>query len=57
VVITFDDGPLPPRSTHVLDILEHECVKATFFLIGKNGAQFPRCGAAHPRCRPHHRDS
>src|SRR5579864_7381647 len=35
VVITFDDGPLPPRSTQVLDILEHECVKATFFLIGK----------------------
>jgi len=41
VVITFDDGPLPPRSTHVLDILEHECVKATFFLIGKMARNFP----------------
>jgi peptidoglycan-N-acetylglucosamine deacetylase len=41
VVITFDDGPLPPRSTQVLDILEHECVKATFFLIGKMAHNFP----------------
>src|SRR5258706_486800 len=41
VVITFDDGPLPPRSTQVLDILEHECVKATYFLIGKMARNFP----------------
>jgi peptidoglycan-N-acetylglucosamine deacetylase len=41
IVITFDDGPLPPRSTQVLDILEHECVKATFFLIGKMARNFP----------------
>jgi peptidoglycan-N-acetylglucosamine deacetylase len=41
IVITFDDGPLPPRSTQVLDILEHECVKATFFLIGKMAHNFP----------------
>ncbi len=41
IVLTFDDGPLPPRSTQVLDILEHECVKATFFLIGKMARNFP----------------
>jgi peptidoglycan/xylan/chitin deacetylase (PgdA/CDA1 family) len=41
VVITFDDGPLPPRSTQVLGLLEHECVKATFFLIGKMARNFP----------------
>jgi peptidoglycan-N-acetylglucosamine deacetylase len=41
VVITFDDGPLPPRSTQVLDILERECVKATYFLIGKMARNFP----------------
>src|ERR1700738_87597 len=35
VVLTFDDGPLPPRSTRVLEILAHECVKATYFIIGK----------------------
>jgi peptidoglycan/xylan/chitin deacetylase (PgdA/CDA1 family) len=41
IVLTFDDGPLPPRSTRVLEILEHECVKATFFLIGKMAHTFP----------------
>jgi len=41
VVITFDDGPLPPRSTRVLDILAHECVKATYFLVGKMARNFP----------------
>jgi peptidoglycan-N-acetylglucosamine deacetylase len=41
IVITFDDGPLPPRSTRVLEILDHECVKATFFLIGKMAHLFP----------------
>lgn len=41
IVLTFDDGPLPPRSTQVLDILDHECVKATFFLIGKMAHNFP----------------
>jgi peptidoglycan/xylan/chitin deacetylase (PgdA/CDA1 family) len=41
IVITFDDGPLPPRSTQVLDALDHECVKATFFLIGKMAHNFP----------------
>lgn len=41
VVLTFDDGPLPPRTTHVLETLRHECVKATFFLIGKMAAAHP----------------
>jgi peptidoglycan/xylan/chitin deacetylase (PgdA/CDA1 family) len=34
IVITFDDGPLPPRTNRVLEILAHECVKATYFLVG-----------------------
>ena len=29
VVLTFDDGPLPPYTSRVLDILASECVKAT----------------------------
>src|SRR4051812_42323599 len=29
VVLTFDDGPLPPHSGKVLDILASQCVKAT----------------------------
>jgi peptidoglycan/xylan/chitin deacetylase (PgdA/CDA1 family) len=41
VVLTFDDGPLPPHSNKILDILTMECVKATFFIIGRMARQFP----------------
>jgi peptidoglycan/xylan/chitin deacetylase (PgdA/CDA1 family) len=41
VVLTFDDGPLPPHSSQVLQILASECVKATFFIIGRMAHQFP----------------
>jgi peptidoglycan/xylan/chitin deacetylase (PgdA/CDA1 family) len=41
VVLTFDDGPLPPHSTEVLDILASQCVKATFFIIGRMARDFP----------------
>jgi peptidoglycan/xylan/chitin deacetylase (PgdA/CDA1 family) len=41
VVLTFDDGPLPPHSTQVLDILAAQCVKATFFIIGRMAREFP----------------
>src|ERR1700727_1261911 len=36
VVLTFDDGPWPGTTTKVLDALKHECVHATFFLLGRN---------------------
>jgi peptidoglycan/xylan/chitin deacetylase (PgdA/CDA1 family) len=42
VVITFDDGPLPPYSTRILDILAQECVKATFFMVGRMARAFPK---------------
>jgi peptidoglycan-N-acetylglucosamine deacetylase len=35
VVLTFDDGPLPPRTTQVLNALARECVRATFFMVGR----------------------
>jgi peptidoglycan/xylan/chitin deacetylase (PgdA/CDA1 family) len=41
VVLTFDDGPLPPHSTQILDILAAQCVKATFFIIGRMARSFP----------------
>ncbi len=41
VVLTFDDGPLPPHSTQVLDILASQCVKATFFIIGRMARDYP----------------
>jgi peptidoglycan-N-acetylglucosamine deacetylase len=41
VVLTFDDGPLPRASNAVLDILARECVKATFFVVGRMAREFP----------------
>jgi peptidoglycan/xylan/chitin deacetylase (PgdA/CDA1 family) len=41
VVLTFDDGPWPPTTPKVLATLAHECVHATFFLIGKPASEHP----------------
>ncbi len=41
VVLTFDDGPLPHNSNQVLDILASQCVKATFFTIGRMAEAYP----------------
>jgi peptidoglycan/xylan/chitin deacetylase (PgdA/CDA1 family) len=41
VVLTFDDGPLPPHSNQILDILASQCVKATFFIIGRMARDYP----------------
>ena len=41
VVLTFDDGPLPRNSNQVLQILASECVKATFFIIGRMAKEYP----------------
>lgn len=41
VVLTFDDGPNPPTTSMVLAALARECVKATFFLIGRNAQAHP----------------
>ena len=41
VVLTFDDGPWPPTTPKVLSALAAECVRATFFLIGKPTSEHP----------------
>jgi len=41
VVLTFDDGPNPPTTRRVLAALAHECVRATFFVIGQSAAAHP----------------
>src|SRR5262245_3948557 len=41
VVLTFDDGPLPPYSNHILDVLAKECVQATFFMVGRMTTAYP----------------
>jgi peptidoglycan/xylan/chitin deacetylase (PgdA/CDA1 family) len=41
VVITFDDGPIPPYSNAILDTLASQCVKATYFLVGEMAQAYP----------------
>lgn len=41
VALTFDDGPNPPYTSQVLDILDKYDIEATFFLIGKNVEKYP----------------
>jgi peptidoglycan-N-acetylglucosamine deacetylase len=36
VALTFDDGPTPPFTTEVLNILKKHNIKATFFVTGQN---------------------
>ena len=41
VALTFDDGPATKTTPAILDALKHECVKATFFLIGRHAQALP----------------
>jgi peptidoglycan/xylan/chitin deacetylase (PgdA/CDA1 family) len=41
VVLTFDDGPWPENTTAVVKALAEECLKATFFEIGKHALWHP----------------
>lgn len=41
VYLTFDDGPIPEVTPWVLDLLEKEKIKATFFCIGDNVIKHP----------------
>ena len=41
VYLTFDDGPIPEVTPWVLDLLDKENIKATFFLVGDNVRKHP----------------
>ena len=41
VALTFDDGPYPVTTPLLLDVLHDLDVPATFFLIGRDAAEFP----------------
>jgi peptidoglycan/xylan/chitin deacetylase (PgdA/CDA1 family) len=41
LVLTFDDGPWPGTTPKILDALSRECVRATFFLLGRNVEAHP----------------
>jgi peptidoglycan/xylan/chitin deacetylase (PgdA/CDA1 family) len=42
VALTFDDGPNPPRTDQILDILASRNVRAAFFVIGKWVERWPQ---------------
>ncbi len=39
VALTFDDGPNPPYTEQILEILEREGVRATFFMTGEHATR------------------
>jgi peptidoglycan-N-acetylglucosamine deacetylase len=41
VILTFDDGPDAVSTPKILDALKAECVRATFFEIGRNAESLP----------------
>ncbi len=41
VILTFDDGPLGGNTSSVLTTLKKNCVKATFFYVGKMASSQP----------------
>jgi len=41
VALTFDDGPRPPFTDAILDVLRDQGIVATFFLVGQNVERHP----------------
>ncbi|MBT2726750.1 glycosyltransferase [Bacillus sp. ISL-75] len=41
IVLTFDDGPDPTYTPQILDILDKNHIKGSFFIIGENALQHP----------------
>ena len=41
VALTFDDGPNPPYTDAILDVLRAEHVHATFFVVGRAATAYP----------------
>jgi peptidoglycan/xylan/chitin deacetylase (PgdA/CDA1 family) len=39
--LTYDDGPQPPFTTDILDLLDRYHIKATFFMIGEQMEKYP----------------
>ncbi|MDQ6929123.1 MAG: polysaccharide deacetylase family protein [Candidatus Eremiobacteraeota bacterium] len=42
VALTYDDGPNPPYTDLILDVLKKERVHATFFLVGRAAQAYPK---------------
>ena len=41
IALTFDDGPYPPYTDRLLDVLKAKRVHATFFLVAEQAQQYP----------------
>jgi peptidoglycan/xylan/chitin deacetylase (PgdA/CDA1 family) len=41
VALTYDDGPNPPYTDEILEVLRAEHVRATFFVVGRAVAAYP----------------
>lgn len=41
VYLTFDDGPIPQATPYILDVLDSQDIKATFFMVGDNARRYP----------------
>lgn len=41
VAMTFDDGPSPKLTPKLLDMLKERGIKATFYVVGTNAAEYP----------------
>src|SRR5262249_50452665 len=52
VVLTFDDGPLPPYTTRILETLAAECLEATFFMAGPMAQAYPAVARPPPSYGP-----
>jgi peptidoglycan/xylan/chitin deacetylase (PgdA/CDA1 family) len=52
VSLTFDDGPLPPYTDQLLEVLAHHRVQATFFFVGENIERY-RAAAARALAAGH----
>ena len=42
LALTFDDGPHQKYTEAILDILQNNGIRATFFVIGKNAQRYPQ---------------
>ena len=41
MALTFDDGPYPPYTGRLLDVLKEKKIRATFFLVGEQAEKYP----------------
>lgn len=41
IALTFDDGPYPPYTDRLLDVLQAKGIHATFFLVAEQAQQYP----------------